>query len=173
MKLLTSHYATFSFCNFFPIFTIVHHMCLEKKVFWRQLHLVETYGKIEISALEYCGVPYWVEKIGEWCRFCRLKLQNIGLRGLFSLQFENWMLTNLFLYRVFHTTMSLEYCLEISQFVYHSDFTWNQFLRFQKHKICHFNTFRGSEFWFLWICALFVGWNLPNEQSSQPLKWQK
>jgi len=88
----------FFFLQFIPIFTRVHHMCLEKKVFWRQLHLVETYGKIEISALEYCGVPYWVEKIGEWCRFCRLKLQNIGLRGLFSLQFENWMLTNLFLY---------------------------------------------------------------------------
>ena len=122
----------FFFLQFFPIFTRVlsASYVLIKKVFWRQLHLVETYGKIEISALEYCGVPYWVEKIGEWCRFCRLKLQNIGLRGLFSLQFENWMLTNLFLYRVFHTTMSLEYCLEISQFVYHSDFTWNQFWGF-------------------------------------------
>ena len=76
--------------------------------------IICTYGKIEISALEYCGVPYWVEKIGEWCRFCRLKLQNIGLRGLFSLQFENWMLTNIFPYRVFHTTMSLEHSVKIS-----------------------------------------------------------
>ena len=101
VKLLTSHYATFS--HFHQSASYV----LRNKVFWRQLHLVETYGKIEISALEYCGVPYWVEKIGEWCRFCRLKLQNIGLRGLFSLQFENWMLTNLFSYRVFHTTMSV------------------------------------------------------------------
>ena len=29
-----------------------------------------------------------------------------------------------------------------------------------------------SEFWFLWFFSLFEGWNFPNEQNSQPLKWQ-
>ena len=28
-----------------------------------------------------------------------------------------------------------------------SDFTWNQFRGLKKCKICHFNTFTGSEFW--------------------------
>ena len=60
--------------------------------------------------------------------------------------------------------------LEISRFLYQSDFTWNQFWGFLKCKISHFTTFRGSEFWFF---AIFEGWNLPNEQNSQPLKWQK
>ena len=32
--------------------------------------------------------------------------------------------------------------------------------------MCHFNTIRGSEFWFLWIFALFEGWNGPNEENS-------
>ena len=41
--------------------------------------------------------------------------------------------------------------VEISGFFYHSDFPWNQFRRIWKCKICHCNTFRGSEFWFLWI----------------------
>ena len=38
--------------------------------------------------------------------------------------------------------------VEILGFFYHSDFTWNQFWGFQKCKICHFHTFRGSEYWF-------------------------
>ena len=43
--------------------------------------------------------------------------------------------------------------VEISWFSCHSDFTWNQSLWFQKCKICHFNYFRGSEFWhFLLAC---------------------
>ena len=63
--------------------------------------------------------------------------------------------------------------MEISWILYHSDFTWNQFWGFLKCKISHFTTFRGSEFWFLWIFALFEGWFLPNEQNSQPLKRQK
>ena len=37
--------------------------------------------------------------------------------------------------------------VEISWFFCHSDFKWNQFWEFLKCKICHFNTFRGSEFW--------------------------
>ena len=36
--------------------------------------------------------------------------------------------------------------VEISWFLYHSDFTWNQFWGFLKSKIIHFTTFRGSEF---------------------------
>ena len=56
---------------------------------------------------------------------------------------------------------------------YHSDFTWNWFRGFLKYKICHFNTFTGSEFWFPWIFALFEGWNLPNRQNPKPLKWHK
>ena len=73
---------------------------------------------------------------------------------------------------VFVTFCTL-YSVDISWFLYHSNFTWNQFGGFKECKICHFNTFRGSEFWFLRIFALFEGWHLPNEQNSQPLKWQK
>ena len=38
--------------------------------------------------------------------------------------------------------------MENSGFFHISNFTWNQFWRLYKCKICHFNTFRGSEFWF-------------------------
>ena len=41
--------------------------------------------------------------------------------------------------------------VEISWFLYTSNFTWNQFLVFYKWKSCRFNTFRGSELRFLWI----------------------
>ena len=44
----------------------------------------------------------------------------------------------------------------------HSEFPWK-----------HFYIFRGSEFWFLCIFALFEGIDLPNEQNSEPLKLQK
>ena len=40
-------------------------------------------------------------------------------------------------------------------FFYHLDFTWNWFWWFCKCIIWLFNTFRGPEFWFLWIFALF------------------
>ena len=40
-------------------------------------------------------------------------------------------------------------------FFYHSYFTWNQIWGFWRCKICHFNTFRGSELWFLWFFTLF------------------
>ena len=46
---------------------------------------------------------------------------------------------------------------EISWFFYHSDFTWNQFTELLKCKICHFFTFRGSEFWSLMNFPLFEG----------------
>ena len=46
-------------------------------------------------------------------------------------------------------------------------------LRIHEEQISHFNAFRGPEFRYLWIFTLFKGWNLPNEQNSQPLKWQK
>ena len=46
----------------------------------------------------------------------------------------------------------------ISWFLYHSDFMWNQFWGFLKGKICHFNTFRGSEFWFFMNFCTF--WRL-------------
>ena len=39
-------------------------------------------------------------------------------------------------------------------------------------KLCHFNTFRGSEFW-LWIFALFEDWKIPIKQNLEPLKLQK
>ena len=52
--------------------------------------------------------------------------------------------------------------VEISWFFYHS------FCGFYKCKICHFNTFRGSEFWILCIFALFEPWNLPNYQIHGP-----
>ena len=78
--------------------------------------------------------------------------------------YERWLLGR---FRV------LKYSVEISWFYYHSDFTWNQCLRFLKCKICHFNTFRGSEFWFLWIFPFFKGRNLTKRQNSEPQKWQK
>ena len=52
---------------------------------------------------------------------------------------------------------------------------WKQFWGFWKCKICHFNTFRGSELWFWWFFALFERSNFPNEQYSKPLnmlQWQ-
>ena len=33
-------------------------------------------------------------------------------------------------------------------------------------------SFRGSEFGFLWIFALFEGYNIPHKQNSEHLKWQ-
>ena len=33
-------------------------------------------------------------------------------------------------------------------------------------KNCHFNTIRGSEFWFLWKFALLEDLNLPNQQNA-------
>ena len=56
--------------------------------------------------------------------------------------------------------------VEISQFFYHSDFTWNQILGFEECKICHFKTFRASEYWFLWIFALFESWKSPNSSRA-------
>ena len=44
------------------------------------------------------------------------------------------------------TSLAWYHSAEISWFFYHSDFTWNQFWGFLKHKICNFNTSRGSEF---------------------------
>ena len=44
--------------------------------------------------------------------------------------------------------------VEVSWFFHQSDFTWNQFWEMWKCKICPFNTFRGSEFWFVWNFAL-------------------
>ena len=55
----------------------------------------------------------------------------------------------------------------------HSDFTWNQIWRFQKCKICCFNTFRGSEFSFLWIFAGFEGLKFTQIEMSKVQKWQK
>ena len=50
-----------------------------------------------------------------------------------------------------------QYIVE-TQFFYHSDFTWKQYWRFEKCKICHFNTFRGCEFGcFMNFCTF---WNL-------------
>ena len=69
--------------------------------------------------------------------------------------------------------MVVFHSVEISRFLYHSIFTWNQFWGFLKCKILSFNTFRGSEFWFLCIFSLFEDWNWPKEQNSQPLKLQK
>ena len=63
--------------------------------------------------------------------------------------------------------------VEISGFFYHSDFTWNQFVGFWKCKICHFNTFRGFELWFLWIFGLSEGWIWPKLKSAEPLKLQR
>ena len=56
-------------------------------------------------------------------------------------------------YFVFHS-------VEISSFLYDSDFTWNQFWGFLKCKISHFTTFRALNFDFL---HSFEGWNLPFE----------
>ena len=56
---------------------------------------------------------------------------------------------------------------------YAPDFTWNQFWRIWKCKICHFSTFRGSEFWFFTFLALFGDWNLSQPQNSEPLKIAK
>ena len=39
--------------------------------------------------------------------------------------------------------------------------------------MCHFSSFTASEFRFLSNFALFECGNLPNQQHSQPLKWQK
>ena len=72
----------------------------------------------------------------------------------------------------FVSTLGLQ-SVKISGFFFHSDFTWNQFYRFQKYKICHFYTLAVYEFWFLWMFALFDGWNLSNWLNSLPQKWRK
>ena len=56
---------------------------------------------------------------------------------------------------------------------YHSDFAWNQFWKFLKCKISRFNTFKGSEFWFSWIFALFEGRYLPKYQKFTAPKMAK
>ena len=53
----------------------------------------------------------------------------------------------------------------IQIFFCHPVFTWNQSWLIQSIKICNFDTFRGSEFWFLWIFALFENWNWLNQQT--------
>ena len=58
--------------------------------------------------------------------------------------------------------------VEISWFFYQSDFTWNQFWGIEKCKICHFNTFKGSEFWFSWFFVLLEGCNWPKYLNSEP-----
>ena len=40
-------------------------------------------------------------------------------------------------------------------------------------KICRFNTFRNTEFWFSWTFALFEGWNWPRNQISESPICQK
>ena len=66
--------------------------------------------------------------------------------------------------------LAVTHSVEISWFSYHSDFTWNQFWSLKKCEICHFKTFRGSEFWFQSIFAFFDAWNWPNLQNSEPQK---
>ena len=61
--------------------------------------------------------------------------------------------------------------VEISEFFYHSYFTWNQSWWFLGSKNCHSNTIGGSEFRFLLIFALLEDWNWPNKQNSEALKW--
>ena len=62
----------------------------------------------------------------------------------------------------------LSHSVEISWFLYHPDFTWNQFCGFLKCKSYHFNTFRGSEFWRLYILVLFEACNLPKIKIQSP-----
>ena len=69
-----------------------------------------------------------------------------------------------FLHFVSRRNLILLHSVEISWFFYHSDFTWNQIWGFWKCKICHFNTFIESEFWFLWIFALCHSWKWPKIQ---------
>ena len=57
--------------------------------------------------------------------------------------------------------------VEITEFFYLSDFTWNQSWLMQRCKICHFLTFIGFEFLFSRIFALLGGRNLPNQPNSK------
>ena len=57
--------------------------------------------------------------------------------------------------------------LENIIFICYWAFMWYQSWRISNVKIFHYSIVRGSEFWFLW---LFVLWNLPNSQNSEPLE---
>ena len=76
--------------------------------------------------------------------------------------------------RLYHTLMAFfgeataSHSVEISEFCCLWDFTWNQFWQFFKYKICHFNTCRGLEFWFVWIWALFKSWNYQIDKIRSP-----
>ena len=82
------------------------------------------------------GSEFWILCI--FCTFWKLKLSNL----------KN--------FRMEKTAIIVDL-----SFLHHSDFTWNRICVFWKCKIYHFCTFRGSDFLFLWIFALFEGWNLP------------
>ena len=57
---------------------------------------------------------------------------------------------------------SIVHSVEISWFFYHSDSQILREINIWKYKICQFGKLRGSEFWFLWIFAIFAGCNLQN-----------
>ena len=64
--------------------------------------------------------------------------------------------------------------VEISWFLHHSDFTWNQFWGLYKFKICHFCSFHGSEFQFLVKIQPSKSARIHKRQDSEPqnmLKW--
>ena len=63
--------------------------------------------------------------------------------------------------------------VEISWFFYYSDFTWNQFLGLLKCKICHCNTFRGSEFWSFYEFVKFLKAEKVSKKHNSELKKQK
>ena len=60
---------------------------------------------------------------------------------------------------------------KFENFFCHTDFLWNHSWRIYILKICHFNTFRGSELWFSCIFAFFEGWYLSNYLTKIKIIW--
>ena len=143
-------------------------------LFWRILIVVRTYIRKWTLLLRLVRFQrsiqrqhFWNQTIGKMFRayFLILSIITTSVISLTIHQGKEVSYSKFF-FPIMHS-------VEISLILYRSDFTWNQFWGFLKCKISHFNTFRDSVFWFLWFFALFQGWNLPNEQNSKPLKWQK
>ena len=134
--------------------------------------------------VKYSNIPCKILVLPHWAGKCNI-LQIFGFSAIkcktssgksfgcgdVNLTLTSWSISDTLCSK--SANLKIVHSVEISWFFYHSDLTWNQFMRFWKCKICHFNTFRGSEFWFLWICAHFDGWNYQINNIQSPYNCKK
>ena len=92
----------------------------------------------------------WHEIMGEVCMYEVLYIC-MYIRGRMCKIISNWHPLFVLVFAILSGTCYIATVWKFQEFSYHLDFTWNQFWGFLKWKISHFNTFRGSEFWFSWF----------------------